>query len=225
MDEDNIKEAVSKVEGFLSDDEGLLLYRLAKTLNEANIVEIGSWKGRSTIWLGKAAKKSNSHVYAIDPHTGSPEHRTMFGRVDTYDQFLKNVGAGLSDVVIPIRKRSDEAIRSWSNPVHLLWIDGAHDYDSVLSDFKLWDQYLVNGGVIAFHDSRSEGVKRILSDILFKSTSFNCIDIIGTIVVFKKLEKLTFNDTIKNKIFLKTFYLKEALYYIKEGCKSVWKNH
>jgi len=77
MEKEEIKKFVEKVDGWLLDIEGELLYDLAKNCKgNGVIVEIGSWTGKSTIWLGKGSKAGNKvKVYAIDPHTGSSEQK------------------------------------------------------------------------------------------------------------------------------------------------------
>src|SRR3989344_4837250 len=77
------------VEGWLTEDEGLFLYEITKNVKEENAaVEIGSWKGKSTICIAKGLNDGRKgKVYAIDPHTGSPEHRNIFGKVDTFKEF------------------------------------------------------------------------------------------------------------------------------------------
>jgi len=82
----NLKEIAQQtaaVEGWLARAEGKLLYRLAKRCTGRGvIVEIGSWKGKSTIWLASGSRAaSRSKVHSIDPHTGSPQHHDMFGKV------------------------------------------------------------------------------------------------------------------------------------------------
>src|SRR3989337_2786998 len=88
-----IKELVDKVDGWLTDKEGELLYNLAKNCTgEGVIVEIGSWQGKSTIWLGRGSKKGNNiTIYAIDPHTGASEQKERYGNVWTFEEFKKNI--------------------------------------------------------------------------------------------------------------------------------------
>ena len=78
---DEIKSLTAGIEGWLTDDEGELLFKLARACaGRGGIVEIGSWKGKSTIWLGRGSMAGNrAKVWAIDPHTGSDEHHQAFG--------------------------------------------------------------------------------------------------------------------------------------------------
>jgi len=86
-----------KIDGWLTENEGRLLYRLAKNCRgHGAIVEIGSWKGRSTVWLGKGSMRgSRTKIYAIDPHIGSSEHQEENGEVWTFEEFKQNIRTGL----------------------------------------------------------------------------------------------------------------------------------
>lgn len=75
----------------LADKEGETLYKLAKNCKgKGVIVEIGSWKGESTIWISNGSKNGNKvKIYAIDPHTGSSELKRMYGNIWTFEEFKK----------------------------------------------------------------------------------------------------------------------------------------
>jgi len=189
---------LTEVDGFLRDDEALLLYDLAKTNKSSGvIVEIGSWKGKSTICLASA---TNSTVYAIDPHTGSPEHRKKMGKVDTYQDFLTNIRhAKLSQKVKPLRLTSKQAITKINEPISLLFIDGDHSYKSVLQDFKLYYPKLNLGGIIAFHDTVSwPGPRQVVTQHLYLGNHFKNIHLLGSITYAERVAHLTLIDRGKN---------------------------
>ena len=120
--------AAAGVEGWLTENEGDLLYRLARDCPaSAGIVEIGSYRGRSTIRLARGSRAGNrSKIYAVDPHRSEP---------DNYSLLRKNLtAAGVDDLVVPIRKTSVEAAAGFKAPVGLIFIDGAHEYDPVFAD-------------------------------------------------------------------------------------------
>jgi Methyltransferase domain len=100
------------------------------------IVEIGSWKGKSTVALARgSAKNTHEKIYAIDPHSILPEERYF---EDTKSEFLANVArAGVKDRIIPMIMTSQEAARDWNRPIRLLWIDGDHRYEPAKLDFTL----------------------------------------------------------------------------------------
>jgi predicted O-methyltransferase YrrM len=117
------------------------------------IVEIGSWKGKSTIWIAGGSKNGNKvKVYAIDPF------------VDFYEEeFKKNIrDAKLDDIVIPLTKTSEEAAKNFDEPVEFIFIDGNHEYEFVKLDFDLWFPKVVDGGIMAFHDTIGGKVRRKL---------------------------------------------------------------
>jgi len=134
----SISALVSEIDGFLSDREGNTLHDLAKKGEGwGSIVEIGSWKGKSTIWIAKAISK-NVSFYAIDPHIGSSEHQTE-GPIWTFEEFKQNIArAGVQDKIIPLVQTSEDARRSVDEPLGFLFIDGAHEYEFVKKDFELW---------------------------------------------------------------------------------------
>lgn len=219
---DEAKKLTSEIDGWLSDREGALLYSLAKKCTGRGIiVEIGSWKGKSTVWLSKGSDEGKKlKVYAVDPHTGSFEHRKT-GNVWTFEEFQKNITAArMEGIVTPLLKTSEEAIGLVSEPVELLFIDGSHDYEAVKLDFELWFPKLVAGGTVAFHDTTSwDGPKRVVSQYVYKSKHFRNIHLVDSITYGEKVVQNTNWEYMKNRItlFIKQGYdlrleLKMALY-------------
>lgn len=185
-----IQNILDQVDGWLSEAEGKLLYNLAQNcLGNGVIVEIGSWKGRSTICLGLGSKNGNSvKVYAIDPHTGNSEHRQRYGHVWTFDEFQSNIAKmEVDNIIVPLVKTSEEAARDFDKPVEFIFIDGAHEYESVKKDFELWYPKLVNGGKIALHDvCYFPGPKAVADEFIYQSNNFNHIGAIDSIVFATK---------------------------------------
>lgn len=162
---------MSLIHGWFSQEDGRLLYRTAvKALSElpGDIVEIGSYKGRSTIVLGWAVRASglDRKVFAVDPHEGSLTGR----KVDpTWDDFVRNVSSsGVDRFIVPIRKKSEHV--EHHDPVALLFIDGAHDMENVSRDYARFSPAVVTGGYIAFHDYSNEdhGDVRLFVDDLVR---------------------------------------------------------
>lgn len=212
MEIEEIKKCVANVDGWLIDREGGLLYNLAKSCTgKGVIVEIGSWKGKSTIWLGNGSKKGNEvRVYAIDPHTGSSEHKEKYGKVWTFDEFKKNISAAaIDDVVTPIVKTSEEAAKGFDKPIELLFIDGAHEYDLVKLDFDLWSPKVIEGGIIAFHDTiKYQGPKQVVKESIFKSKNFRNAKFFDSITFAQKVSRNSIRDRIRNRyvLLLKNIY-------------------
>ena len=129
--------AANNVEGFLYGTAEALLYSLAKKCNGSGvIVEIGSWKGRSTVLLAKGSKAGQRvRIYAIDPHEGSAEDE----RLNTFSEFKKNIAnAQAEDIVVPIVNTSEGAANDFLEPCALIFVDGSHTSDSVKQDFVSW---------------------------------------------------------------------------------------
>ncbi|MCK4307122.1 class I SAM-dependent methyltransferase [candidate division WOR-3 bacterium] len=165
-------------------NEGIFLYNRAKECSKGVIVEIGSWKGRSAVWLGRGSQAGfKREVYAVDPHTGSPEHHRLYGKIWTLPVFQKNIErAGLSNIVVSLVKTSEEASKDWKEPIELLFIDGRHDYKYVKQDYDLWSRFLIPGGIVVFHDSiRWPGPKLVVDEVIYKTRDFMKVGIINSI--------------------------------------------
>ena len=189
---------IESIEGWLRDDEAILLNQLAaQTTPGTIIVEIGSWKGKSTIALASSAKVP---VYAIDPHTGSPEHRQKGEPVDTYKDFINNIKRhNLTKKIKPLRLTSREAAKKINKSISLLFIDGDHSYQAVSQDFKDYYPKLQIGGTIAFHDTISwPGPRKLVTQQLYFGNHFKNIRLVGSITYAQKTLSLTVVDRLKN---------------------------
>lgn len=206
----------------ISDKEGGLLYRLAKDCGPDNvIVEIGSWRGVSTIWLGiGSALGYNTKIYAVDPHTGAKVHRDLYGDVNTYDDFISNIRlAGLIDIVNPLVMTSEKAVNQWyGKPVGLLWIDG--DHLLVKQDYEQWMPYLVDGGVIALHDTTTWDTPRDVAMGIYKNGHFKDINRTGSITYAVRSYQLSNRDILLNRYSLYKRYIYQLLLPVKN---SVWE--
>lgn len=127
------------------------LFMTARSLpNETNIVEIGSFKGRSTCALAYGCRGTAKRVFAIDTFDGNEKD---FFEKDFFSVFNRNlIDRGLNEYVTPLRGVSSEVGKRWDKPIHLLYIDGGHEYEDVLSDFQTFYPFVVLGGIVAFHD-------------------------------------------------------------------------
>lgn len=170
---EDVVRIVSGVEGWLDPDEGRLLYCLAAEADPTgHIVEIGSWHGRSTIWLAAGAQAGRgAHVVAIDPHVGT--HLREEGA--TTDQILHTnlVQAGVRDQATILVTTSEVAAADWSRPISLLWIDGDHEYESARRDYLLWEPHLMSDAVVALHDTFVwSGPERVVRELLIETGNF-----------------------------------------------------
>jgi MMP 1-O-methyltransferase len=158
---------IDPVEGWLVPEEGKWLFAMARSLPEdSNIVEVGSYKGRSTCCLGFGALTKHTRVFAIDTFDGGPGLPKAY----TFADFTQNIKRrGLSKTVEPIVGMSGEVSKTWNRPIHLLFIDASHAYEDVLTDFAGFFPHVVAGGVVAFHDTYNSdwpGVLRAWNEVI-----------------------------------------------------------
>jgi MMP 1-O-methyltransferase len=194
---------VQALDGWLSPKEGRLLFHLARNCKgRGAIVEIGSWKGKSTIWLAHGSgASSQTKVHAIDPHTGSPEHAETFGQVWTFEEFKRNIAnANVQRLVVPHVDFSTAVARAFDEPVELIFVDGLHEYEGVRDDFDAWFPKVLDGGTMAFHDSTSwPGVFKVVTDSVFKSRHFRKIRFAGSIVYGQKVAQNRLSERCGNR--------------------------
>jgi predicted O-methyltransferase YrrM len=195
---------ISDVKGFLDEDEGRCLYDIARKASRLGpCLEIGSYCGKSTIYIGTACKANNSILFSIDHHRGSEEQQpgqayfdpALFdpeaGRVDTFREFRKTLEkAGLEDTVVSIVSRSDVAARLWATPVSLVFIDGGHTAEEALTDYDCWRPHIMPGGYLLIHDifeDPDEGgqAPRRIYDLARSSGLFNPLSMIKTLGVLQ----------------------------------------
>ena len=157
---------LNAVKGFLDEDEGRKLYEFAyKAGRLGPCLEIGSYCGKSTLYLGTACRENKSTLFSIDHHRGSEEHQpgeeyfdpdlfdSKSGKYDTFRNFRNTIEmAALEETVVPIVCRSDIAARMWSTPLGLIFIDGGHSYETVSTDYRSWAKHVVPGGYLILHD-------------------------------------------------------------------------
>jgi predicted O-methyltransferase YrrM len=128
-------------------------------------VEVGSYCGRSTIWLGDAAERCATMLFAVDHHRGSEENQAgwehhdpsvvdpRIGRMDTLPFFRAAIhDAGLESSVIGVVGRSPDVARHWSTRLAFLFIDGGHGDEPARSDYAGWAHHVAVGGTLAIHD-------------------------------------------------------------------------
>lgn len=201
------KNTIEKIDGWLTEREANFLYNAAKEIrSQRSIVEIGSWKGKSTICLGKGVQDGSrkTKIYAIDPHVGSSEHQRKFHHpIDTYQECIANIkDAGVSQYIELIRKTSQEASKNFHEPIGFLFIDGAHEFKFVNLDYRLWFPKVVDQGKIAFHDTwHFPGPHLVTAGMLLFSSKIKNPKLIDTITYFTKVEKNSFSDKIYNVLF------------------------
>ena len=153
--------AANEVEGWLTDAQARRLWeRASEVPPDGRVVEIGSFRGRSTIILALAVP-DGAEVVAIDPHTGTdrgPQQWVTSEALGEGDRraFARNLErAGVSDRVRYVRRRSQEALEAVQRPIDLLYVDGAHRYRPVRDDLAGWGDRVRSGGSLLVHDAFS----------------------------------------------------------------------
>jgi len=161
-----IPDFILEVKGFLAEEEGLKLFGLAlEACSLGPCLEIGSFCGKSTVYLGIACKIKGKTLFTIDHHRGSEEQQpgqTYFdsdlldsrtGLIDSFPCFRATIQkAELEETVVPMIAKSHVAARDWAIPLGLVFIDGGHSYEAVVTDYKCWHPHLLPGGFLVFHD-------------------------------------------------------------------------
>lgn len=153
--------APEDIEGWLSDDQAERLSAAASRLGEdATVVEIGSFHGKSAVVLAKSAPAS-AQIVCIDPHLGSDRGPQEYeadedrGNSD-FETFNANLAQhGVADRIRHVRKFSDEALGDVSGPIALLYVDGAHRYKPASDDLVRYGNKVPEGGTMLVHDSFS----------------------------------------------------------------------
>jgi predicted O-methyltransferase YrrM len=171
--------------GPLEPDEGNFLYSMVSKLNhrKGEIVEIGTFSGKSAICMALALKNGNpAKVFTVD-------HQV-------HEMFWPNVRRfKVQDRIVAIEKASPGAVQDWlhhpansSRRINLLFIDGGHTYEEVVNDFNAWEPHLINNGYLCFHDYDAVwGVQRAVHDLVIKSERFDSFERVNHLFICRKI--------------------------------------
>jgi predicted O-methyltransferase YrrM len=154
------------IKGFLDPDEGAALYDAALDRAPLGVcLEIGSYCGKSALYLGAACKAVGGALFCIDHHRGSEENQPGWawhdrdlwdeaaGALDSLPALRRTLRtADLEETVVPVVGRSGLVARWWTTPLSLLFIDGGHTQAAADADYEGWAPRLMTGGVLAIHD-------------------------------------------------------------------------
>jgi predicted O-methyltransferase YrrM len=161
--------AATAARGFMPPDEGVALYDAAaeacRRVPGAPLLEIGSYCGKSAIYLGAAAHEHGVVLFAVDHHRGSEENQAgwewhepdlvdpVVAKMDTLPVFRRTVhDAGLEPSVVAVVADSPTVARFWTTPLALLFIDGGHGAEPAHRDYEQWTPHVAPGGLLAIHD-------------------------------------------------------------------------
>jgi predicted O-methyltransferase YrrM len=161
-----LRKAAEEARGFMPPDEGLALYEAAVAVGVGGpLLEVGSYCGKSTVYLGAAARAAGRVVFAVDHHRGSEENQVGWpwhepdlvdpavGKMDTLPTFRRTIhDAGLEGTVVAVVGESPVVARAWATPLAFLFIDGGHGVEPARLDYELWTGHVVPGGTLAIHD-------------------------------------------------------------------------
>jgi len=159
-------EVARAAKGFMPDDEGIALNAAGRDAGSVGpLLEVGSYCGKSAVYLGAAARAGGTVLFSVDHHRGSEENQAGWehhdpevvdpatGRMDTLPFFRRTIErAGLEDAVVAVVGDSPAIAAHWRTPLGLVFIDGGHALDVVLADYEAWSPHVAAGGVLVFHD-------------------------------------------------------------------------
>ena len=198
-------ELISATKGFLDEEEGYRLYEIAIQASRLGpCLEVGSYCGKSTIYIGTACKTNSAILFSVDHHRGSEEQQPgqlyfdpalydhEIGRVDTFRQFRKTIESmGLEDTVVAIVSRSDLAARQWATPLGMVFIDGGHTSEAALADYGCWAPHIMPGGYLLIHDifedpAHGGQAPRQIYHLAYSSGQFDSLPMTKTLGVLQR---------------------------------------
>jgi predicted O-methyltransferase YrrM len=152
--------------GFMPDDEGLALHAAGVVAARIGpLLEIGSWCGKSAVYLGDAAEAGGTVLFCVDHHRGSEENQAgwehhdpalvdpLTGRIDTLPCFRRTIEeAGLEATVIAVVGESTVVAAHWQTRLGMVFIDGGHGREPAHADYDAWAPLVATGGLLAIHD-------------------------------------------------------------------------
>nr|WP_179519534.1 class I SAM-dependent methyltransferase [Nocardioides perillae] len=162
----DLLEHARAAKGFMPEDEGALLHRLARErLPYGAVLEVGTYCGKSAIWLGAAAREVGGTVFTVDHHRGSEENQAGWehhdaslvdaesGLMDTLPVFRRTLErAGLEGHVVAVVGRSRTVSGHWRTPLSMLFVDGGHAEEHAHADYTGWAPWVDRDGLLVIHD-------------------------------------------------------------------------
>jgi MMP 1-O-methyltransferase len=192
--------------GFMPDDEGLALHRLARErLPHGPVLEVGTYCGKSAVYLGAAARAVGGVVFTVDHHHGSEENQAgwehhdpslvdpLTGRMDTLPHFRATLeGAGLEDVVVAVVGDSATVAAHWRTPLSLLFIDGGHGEAPAHADYDGWARWVRTQGLLCIHDVFPDPADggRPPYDVYLRALASGCfseVEAVGSLRVLRRV--------------------------------------
>lgn len=160
-----IDSEIDKLKGFMPKHEGIALTKWSEKFSSIGpIMEIGSYCGKSAIYLSKGAILNDQLVYTIDHHFGSEEHQIkeeyfdseIFDyknhRVNTLPLLIKNINKIQVKNIVPIVSNSVEIASKWDAKLGMVFIDGGHSFQAANNDYVSWSTKIKKDGALVIHD-------------------------------------------------------------------------
>lgn len=151
---DEVRYRLRGIPYLMSESQAEVLYRRTRELSvQADLLEIGAWKGYSTCALAYACEGTGRHVWTIDTFHGSEESTDVQCAASHFNEFWNNVSTrSLDRIITPLVGRSELFYSTWNRPIDLLFIDGGHTPEIVQGDIMAFLPWLTTGGVLLLHD-------------------------------------------------------------------------
>ena len=191
------------IKGFMPEHEGKALYKWARKFSEYGpLLEIGTYCGKSSMFLSEGAQANDQYVYTIDHHMGSEEHQVneeyfdieifdeLSKRINSFPLFLENINNFGIKNIVPIVNESSLVAESWNSPLAMVFIDGGHSLETAMNDFISWHEKIISGGALVIHDifENPEDGGQAPYEVYMHAlkNGFNDFDRVDTIVCLKK---------------------------------------
>jgi len=189
MKPDDLRAFLSDYKGGVSVEEGLALSRYAADCAGGDIVEIGSFRGKSAVALAMGAIRSRVQVFCVEPHVEfAGLYGGKFGPQDRGAFYQVMLQTALFEKVALINLPSREAARAWRRPIGLLFVDGDHSFRGVKDDFEAWDSHVCLGGIIAFDDATDPAIgSESLIGLILASGRYVAIETVGKVRFLRKV--------------------------------------
>jgi predicted O-methyltransferase YrrM len=175
-----LRQRLEAVPGNSSARECRLLFYLAATApGDGCLVEIGAFKGKSTAWLAQAARMTGRRLVSIDPHMGPT--------AETFAQTVRDFA--ITEVATLHQAYSHDIGRTWAEPISFLWVDGGHDYETVLQDIHDFAPHVQPGGTVVFDDAGGEvfpGVLRAIREAMMRDPCYAYLGSIKQFALFRR---------------------------------------
>jgi len=202
----NIQEVISavragEIKGFLHESEAVCLFRYCTKLNAlGSALEIGSYCGKSTVFMGQAYREGGSEEHQQGQQYHDPElWDTQLSGVNTFSYFRQTINQfNLDDIVMPIVAPSKVVAKNWCMPLALVFVDGGHSEAAADHDVLAWSRFIEPGGALVIHDiykNETEG-GQAPKNAMLKLLAQGCFYLerkVGSLVVLRRKAPKRYN--------------------------------